>query len=650
MDTREHAPLWVTFSGLMLVLLVAALDNTIVATALPTIVDDLGGLEHISWVTSAYLLAQTAVTPLYGKLGDLYGRKRILQVALLIFLAGSALCGLSQSMTELIAFRAVQGLGAGGLIVLTQAVIGDIVSPRERGRYQGIFGAVFGMASVAGPLLGGFLVEHASWHWIFYVNLPIGALAFVVIAATLPSAGSAGRPVIDYLGAGLLASGLSAIVLVTSLGGTTWDWASAETFLTGALGLAALVLFAFVERRAQEPVLPPSLWREPVFRVAGALSLIVGFALFGAVTFLPLYFQTVDADTPTESGLRLLPMIVGLLITSIASGQVISRIGRYKAFPIAGTAIMTVGMFLLSRLEVGTSTAVASVYLLVLGLGLGMTMQVLVLAVQNSVPYAVLGTATSGVTHAARDRRLARHRDLRLDLHEPARRHPGEPARAGAAGARRRRAADRRAGRAAPRRCPPRVPAGLRRRAHAGVPRRRRRHAGRVRAELAAAGASAAGDGRDEPGSRGQPRRAARAGLARRARARARARDHARGARAVPAPRRRPRRRRYQPGCDVGARADRRARLRRRSRDGRGAGRRPGPHRRGRRGAARGALLAGEEGAPELTPAGRAVTDQVVAARRELLAETVADEGAHRRPEVDALLRRLARELVGERP
>src|SRR5215217_609359 len=308
---REHAPVRLVFAGLMLVMLLAALDQTIVATALPTIVNDLGGLEHISWVTSAYLLAQTAVTPLYGKLGDLYGRKRILQTAVVLFLIGSALCGQAQTMTELIAFRAVQGLGAGGLIVLTQAVIGDIVPPRERGRYQGIFGGVFGLASVAGPLLGGFIVEHWSWHWIFYVNVPFGLLALVVLAITLPKSQGAGKPVIDYLGTGLLAGGLSAIVLVTSLGGTTWEWASTETFATGALGLVALLVFTAVERRAVEPVLPPALWREPVFRVAGALSLIVGFALFGAVTFLPLYFQTVDADTPTESGLRMLPMMLG---------------------------------------------------------------------------------------------------------------------------------------------------------------------------------------------------------------------------------------------------------------------------------------------------------------------------------------------------
>jgi EmrB/QacA subfamily drug resistance transporter len=395
---EERGPLWIVFSGLMLVMLLAALDQTIVATALPTIVNDLGGLEHIAWVTSAYLLAQTAVTPLYGKLGDLYGRKRVLQTAVVLFLAGSALCGQAATMTELIAFRAIQGLGGGGLIVLTQAVIGDIVPPRDRGRYQGIFGGVFGLSSVAGPLLGGFIVEHWSWNWIFYVNLPVGLLALVVIAVALPAAGGTARPVIDYLGTGLFASGLSAIVLVTSLGGTTWEWASVETLTTAAIAVVALGLFVLVERRAEEPVLPLSLWAERVFRVGGGLSLIVGFALFGSVTFLPLYFQTVDAASPSESGLRMLPMMLGILLTSIGSGQAIARLGRYKVFPVVGTAVTAVGLLLLSRLGVGTSTTVASLYLLVLGLGLGLVMQVLVLAVQNSVGYEVLGTATSGVT------------------------------------------------------------------------------------------------------------------------------------------------------------------------------------------------------------------------------------------------------------
>lgn len=386
------------FSGLMLVVLLAALDQTIVATALPTIVGDLGGLNRLSWVTSAFLLAQTAATPLYGKLGDLFGRKRVLQSAVLLFLAGSALCGQAGGMTELIAFRAIQGLGAGGLIVLTQAVIGDVVPPRDRGRYQGLFGAVFGVASVAGPLLGGVIVQAVSWRWIFYVNLPVGLIALVVLAATLPASAPRGRPTIDYVGAGLLASGLSAIVLVTSLGGTTWAWASPEVVLVGALGVALIGCFLIAEARAREPVLPIPLLKEPVFAVAGGLSLIVGFALFGAVTFLPLYFQTVDLSSPTGAGLKLLPMMIGVLVMSITSGQLISRFGRYRAFPILGTLLMAIGLLLLSRLDVGTSEAVTALYLLVFGLGLGSVMQVLVLAVQNAVDYSVLGAATSGVT------------------------------------------------------------------------------------------------------------------------------------------------------------------------------------------------------------------------------------------------------------
>jgi EmrB/QacA subfamily drug resistance transporter len=390
--------LGVVFSGLMLVMLLAALDSTIVATALPTIVGDLGGLERLSWVTSAYLLAQTAVTPLYGKLGDQLGRKRILQSAVVLFLVGSGLCGLAQSMTELIAFRAVQGLGAGGLIVLVQATVGDIVSPRERGRYQGLFGAVFGVASVAGPLLGGVIVEHLSWRWIFYVNLPVGLLALAVIATTLPAASVRSRPAIDYLGAGVLAGALSAIVLVASLGGTTWAWGSVQTVLVAIAGVLLLGVFLAVERRAREPVLPISVLRDEVFRIAGLLSLIVGFALFGSVTFLPLFFQTVFHSSPTGAGLRLVPLMGGLVLTSIVSGRLISRTGRYKLFPVAGTAVMTVGLLLLSRLDVTTSAVAADLYLLVLGLGLGMVMQVLVLAVQNAIDYSVLGAATSGVT------------------------------------------------------------------------------------------------------------------------------------------------------------------------------------------------------------------------------------------------------------
>ncbi|MFL5829414.1 MAG: DHA2 family efflux MFS transporter permease subunit [Solirubrobacteraceae bacterium] len=386
------------FAGLMLVLLLAALDQTIVATALPTIVSDLGGLNHLSWVTSAFLLGQTAVTPIYGKLGDLYGRKRVLQSAVALFLLGSILCGLSDGMTELIAFRAVQGLGAGGLIVLTQAVIGDVVPPRERGKYQGLFGAVFGVASIAGPLLGGVIVQAVSWRWIFYVNVPLGLVAVIVLGATLPSKQARGRPAIDYVGASLLAAALSAIVLVASLGGTTWPWGSAQTILVAAAGVLLLAAFIATERRAREPVLPLELLSNRVFRIGGILSLIVGFALFGSVTFLPLYFQTVDAASPSAAGLRLTPMMAGLLVTSILSGQLIARRGRYRIFPIVGTAVMVVGLALLSRLDVGTSAVQSALYLLVLGIGLGMTMQVLVLAVQNAVDYQVLGAATSGVT------------------------------------------------------------------------------------------------------------------------------------------------------------------------------------------------------------------------------------------------------------
>jgi len=388
------------FAGLMLVMLLAALDSTIVATALPTIVGDLGGLEKLSWVTSAYLLAQTAVTPLYGKLGDQLGRKRVLQSAVVLFLLGSALCGLAGSMTELIAFRAVQGLGAGGLIVLVQSTIGDVVSPRERGKYQGLFGAVFGVAAVAGPLLGGVIVEHLSWRWIFYVNLPIGIVALIVLGITLPSSSERTHPSIDYLGAGVLAGAISAFVLVASLGGTTWAWGSVQVVLTALIGCALLVIFRFVERRAKEPVLPLQLLHGEVFRVASLLSFIVGFTLFGSVTFLPLFFQTVFHSTPTGAGLRLIPLMGGLLVTSVLSGQLITRTGRYRIFPIVGTALMTVGLLLLSRLDVTTSNLTAAAYLLVLGLGLGCVMQVLVLAVQNSVDYSVLGAATSGVTLA----------------------------------------------------------------------------------------------------------------------------------------------------------------------------------------------------------------------------------------------------------
>jgi len=385
-------------SGLMLVMLLASLDQTIVSTALPTIVGELGGLEHLSWVVTAYLLAVTVVTPLYGKLGDLYGRKRVLQGALALFLVGSALCGLAQGMSELIAFRAIQGLGGGGLMVSAQAAIGDVVPPRERGKWTGLFGAVFGVSSVAGPLIGGFLTSHTSWRWIFYVNLPLGAVALVVLGITLPGKSERVHRSIDYIGTVLLAVALSALVLATTLGGTSYDWGSPFIVGLGVLFVAATAGFLYAERRAPEPVLPPSLFRNRVFAVTSAVGLVVGFALFGALTFLPLFQQVVRGDSPTESGLQLLPVMGGLLFTSILSGQVITRTGRYRWFPIAGTATGVLGLLLLARLDRSTSTALAAVYMLILGMGLGMVMQVLVLAVQNSVEYEQLGVATSGAT------------------------------------------------------------------------------------------------------------------------------------------------------------------------------------------------------------------------------------------------------------
>jgi len=393
-----HRQILIAFSGLVLAMLLAALDSTIVSTALPTIVSELGGLEHLSWVVTGYLLAQTIVTPIYGKLGDLYGRKIVLQSAIILFLIGSALCGLSQNMTQLILFRAIQGLGGGGLIVTTQAVVGDIVPPRDRGRYQGIFGAVFGLSSIAGPLLGGYFTTHLSWRWIFYINLPVGVAALIVLASTLPSLSRRATRAIDYAGAGLLAVVLSAITLLSDLGGTTYPWSSPLSIGLILVSVIALVLFVLVEQKAREPVLPLRLFRQRTFVITAAVGLIVGFALFGSVTYFPLFLQVVKGASPTASGMEMLPMMAGMLITSIGSGQLISRTGRYKIFPVAGTAVMTLGLFLLSRLTPQSTTATASMLLLILGVGLGMVMQVLVIAVQNDVSYRDLGVATSGAT------------------------------------------------------------------------------------------------------------------------------------------------------------------------------------------------------------------------------------------------------------
>ncbi|QCP53937.1 MFS transporter [Trinickia violacea] len=397
-EAGERPPIRLIFSALLLVMLLAALDQTIVSTALPTIVGDLGGLENLSWVVTAYLLTSTIVVPLYGKFGDLFGRKIVLQASIALFLLGSVLCGLAQNMTQLILLRALQGLGGGGLLVITMAAIGDIIPPAERGRYQGLFGGVYGLATVIGPLAGGFIVEHLSWRWIFYINVPVGIVALAVIGAAFKPHVAHVKHKIDYVGAGYLAAALTCIILFTSQGGTVLPWSSPDLWFTLALGCIAIAGFVYEERLAAEPIMPLELFKERTFLLPSLIGFIVGVSLFGAVTFLPLYLQVVKNSTPSQAGMQLLPLMGGVLVTSIASGRIISKIGKYRAFPIVGTLLVCVGMLLLATLSVSTPIERMYLYMGLVGCGLGMVMQVLILAVQNTVAFKHMGVATSGAT------------------------------------------------------------------------------------------------------------------------------------------------------------------------------------------------------------------------------------------------------------
>ncbi|WCO66268.1 MDR family MFS transporter [Iamia majanohamensis] len=392
-----HRQILVVFSGLMAGMLLAALDQTIVSTALPTIVGELGGLDHLSWVVTAYLLTTTASTPLYGKLSDIYGRRLMFQSAIVIFVLGSVLCGLSQDMLQLIVFRGIQGIGAGGLMAMAFAIIGDIVSPRERGRYTGYLGAVFAVASVAGPLLGGFFVDNLTWRWVFYVNVPIGIMALVITSAVLRLPFARQDHKIDFAGAALLVASVSTLLLGLVWGGSEYPWGSAV--IVGLLGGSVVLTAVFLwwESRTPEPILPLRLFRGRVFSAGVALSFLLGGAMFGAIVFLPLFLQVATGATATNSGLLLLPLMAGLMTASILSGRVIAKTGHYRRWPIAGMGVAAVGMYLLSTMEPDTTRAASSLYMLIVGVGLGMVMQVLVLAVQNAADFKDLGVATSSV-------------------------------------------------------------------------------------------------------------------------------------------------------------------------------------------------------------------------------------------------------------
>jgi EmrB/QacA subfamily drug resistance transporter len=393
----SHREILTVFAGLMTGMLLAALDGTILATALPTIVGELGGLDRLSWVVTAYLLTTTAVTPLYGKLSDLYGRKLLFQAAIVIFVGGSVLCGLAQDMTQLVIFRGIQGIGGGGLMAMAFAIIGDVVSPRERGRYTGYLGSVFAFASVIGPFLGGFIVDSLSWRWVFFVNVPVGVVAMVVTSAVLKMPVTRREHSIDWLGATLLVAGVSVLMLALVWGGDAHAWGSPTIvgLLVGSVALAGA--FLAWEQRAAEPILPLRLFGDRVFAVTSTLAVLVGAAMYGGIVFLPLFLQAVTGASATDSGLLLLPLMAGMMLTSITSGRIIVRTGRYKVWPVTGMGIASVGMVLLSTMDASTGRLESSAYMLLLGVGLGMVMQVLILAAQNSAEFADLGVVSSAI-------------------------------------------------------------------------------------------------------------------------------------------------------------------------------------------------------------------------------------------------------------
>ncbi|WP_329546258.1 MULTISPECIES: MDR family MFS transporter [unclassified Streptomyces] len=390
----------VVLFALMVAMMLAMLDNMIVGTAMPTIVGELGGLEHLSWVVTAYTLATAASTPIWGKLGDMYGRKGAFMTSIVIFLIGSALSGMAQDMGQLIGFRAIQGLGAGGLMVGVMAIIGDLIPPRERGKYQGMMAGVMALAMIAGPLVGGTITDHWGWRWSFYINLPLGVVALLAISAVLhlPKKRVEGR--IDYLGAGLLTVGITSIVLVTTWGGSEYAWGSARIMELIGIGVAALVGFVFVQTKAAAPVVPLHIFRSRNFTLMSIIAFITGFVMFGATLFLPLYQQSVQGASATNSGLLLLPMLGAMLVTSMVAGRVTTNSGRYKVFPLVGSVLMAVGLFLLSQMDTDTTRLTSGLYMAVLGAGMGCLMQITMLVAQNSVEMKDMGVASSTSTLA----------------------------------------------------------------------------------------------------------------------------------------------------------------------------------------------------------------------------------------------------------